>query len=160
MVLTVNQTVNQGNTAAACLKSCARGKLDALIHEVPINYQGCTIAEGKKIRRKDGIEAVYTLLARACAGGTRQGDLSSTPGGAANVAGGIPNRGTRIRGYRIIVVSGAPANETSHFLARVVHEVLEVQVAAVPCGQTQQDRNLFSVLRDDASAVGHALLRL
>ncbi len=37
-------------------------KMGIPIHEVPISYHGRTIAEGKKIRWKDGIEAVYTLL--------------------------------------------------------------------------------------------------
>ncbi len=37
-------------------------KLGVPIHEVPITYRGRTIAAGKKIRWKDGISAVYTLL--------------------------------------------------------------------------------------------------
>lgn len=32
------------------------------IHEVPIRYKGRTIQEGKKIRWRDGIEAIWTLL--------------------------------------------------------------------------------------------------
>ena len=37
-------------------------KLGIPICEVPITYQGRTVAEGKKIRWRDGIEAVFTLL--------------------------------------------------------------------------------------------------
>jgi glycosyltransferase involved in cell wall biosynthesis len=32
------------------------------IHEVPITYNGRTVEQGKKVRWKDGLEAVYTLL--------------------------------------------------------------------------------------------------
>jgi glycosyltransferase involved in cell wall biosynthesis len=32
------------------------------IHEVPITYEGRTVAEGKKIKWKDGIEAAFTLV--------------------------------------------------------------------------------------------------
>ncbi|MBU1747090.1 MAG: glycosyltransferase family 2 protein, partial [Chloroflexi bacterium] len=32
------------------------------IHEVPIAYQGRSIAEGKKIRWQDGVQAVWTLF--------------------------------------------------------------------------------------------------
>ncbi len=37
-------------------------KLGIPIHEVPISYQGRTTEEGKKIRWRDGFEAMYTLL--------------------------------------------------------------------------------------------------
>jgi glycosyltransferase involved in cell wall biosynthesis len=37
-------------------------KLGYRIHEVPITYEGRTIAEGKKIRWRDGFEAIFTLL--------------------------------------------------------------------------------------------------
>jgi len=37
-------------------------KLGLRIHEVPITYNGRTTAQGKKIRWRDGVEAMYTLL--------------------------------------------------------------------------------------------------
>jgi len=37
-------------------------KLGMRIHEVPITYNGRTTAQGKKIRWRDGVEALYTLL--------------------------------------------------------------------------------------------------
>jgi hypothetical protein len=37
-------------------------KLGVRIHEVPITYNGRTLAQGKKIRWRDGVEALYTLL--------------------------------------------------------------------------------------------------
>jgi hypothetical protein len=37
-------------------------RLNHQIHEVPISYNARGIAEGKKIRLTDGIEAVWTLL--------------------------------------------------------------------------------------------------
>lgn len=30
--------------------------------EVPISYQGRTVASGKKIKARDGLEAIWTLL--------------------------------------------------------------------------------------------------
>lgn len=37
-------------------------KLGVRIHEVPITYNGRSLAQGKKIRWRDGVEAMYTLL--------------------------------------------------------------------------------------------------
>ena len=37
-------------------------KLGVRILEVPITYNGRTLAQGKKIRWRDGVEAIYTLL--------------------------------------------------------------------------------------------------
>jgi glycosyltransferase involved in cell wall biosynthesis len=37
-------------------------KLGVRIHEVPISYNGRTTEQGKKIRWRDGVEAMYTLL--------------------------------------------------------------------------------------------------
>ncbi len=37
-------------------------KLGVKIHEVPITYSGRNVAQGKKIKWRDGFEAVYTLL--------------------------------------------------------------------------------------------------
>ncbi len=37
-------------------------KLGLRIHEVPITYSGRTLEQGKKIRWRDGVEAMYTLL--------------------------------------------------------------------------------------------------
>jgi dolichol-phosphate mannosyltransferase len=37
-------------------------KLGYQIYEVPINYNPRSIKEGKKIRWKDGIEAIWTLI--------------------------------------------------------------------------------------------------
>ena len=50
-------------------------------------------------------------------------------------------------GYRVIVVSGAPASETSHFLARTAHVVPEVQVAAVLHPRTEGERTSSSFWR-------------
>lgn len=40
-------------------KVCKQG---IKIHEIPINYYPRSIAEGKKINWKDGLEAIWTLL--------------------------------------------------------------------------------------------------
>lgn len=40
-------------------KVCKKG---IKIHEIPINYYPRSIAEGKKINWKDGLEAIWTLL--------------------------------------------------------------------------------------------------
>lgn len=37
-------------------------RLGIHIHEVPITYQGRTVVQGKKIRWRDGFEAMYTLV--------------------------------------------------------------------------------------------------
>jgi dolichol-phosphate mannosyltransferase len=37
-------------------------KLGYEIHEVPISYRGRSVSEGKKIRLRDGFEAIWTLL--------------------------------------------------------------------------------------------------
>jgi hypothetical protein len=37
-------------------------RLGFRIHEVPVSYNARGIAEGKKIRARDGLEALWTLL--------------------------------------------------------------------------------------------------
>jgi dolichol-phosphate mannosyltransferase len=37
-------------------------RMGVRIHEVPISYEGRSVAQGKKIRWKDGVEAAWTLL--------------------------------------------------------------------------------------------------
>lgn len=57
-----------------------------------------------------------------------------------------------------MIFSGAPAKETSHFLARITREVPGVEISGVLCECPQQQQAAAS-LRDSTRAVGHALLR-
>jgi hypothetical protein len=51
------------NGFAFCPEVTAKiSKLDEKIIEVPINYYGRTIKEGKKIRFRDGIEAIKCII--------------------------------------------------------------------------------------------------
>ena len=60
-------------------------------------------------------------------------------------------------GFRIVVVSSAPANEISHLLARIAREAPGAQVAGVLCERREKPHSGF--VRRAASNLGHSLLR-